>query len=1366
MKAEQAEMPLDDGARLRRLMTAWRNYAMDIENNPCTKAKRLGSDEPFVIPAKRFECANSTDVPQEYRDRVPLEDRRGSCGDGQERICHLGDIVNFNALLAYAGESIGHEVVQASQGSDGRWWRSPLQELHRSDVASFSEDMAIGVLLHLVTHPDRRAARGQAKAWLDYMRSLGNASDWAFEVGKDIGEEVVRQLIRSLVLLDCDGNRGIPCVVTETVEQVVTDWKRIRETAECVAGGFPGIAECWEEVQKSIRVEVPKVLRFATNSLCRDGNLGSCQARPEFWQLMFDVWNFLGLNPSGSMKFCNQLFEFAGGDMDEHLRLQQEGYDMGILGPRVRTSDPQNDYVLHKTATHLLIRALIGQNVSKAMSNLVQRNPGHLFFQFLNHRYVNRNSFSIDAIRTSFLRMAPETLYSRDQGQRFLGKGHQWVWERDQPHEIASDSMGWDLIFMGRLIVQEYSGQLDFYKEEILPGLIRKAAEELRAVARELRAAYEKSANLLAEYEEFIAKAASVIEDEEAEGDELDELATVLRTLFESLDSTVLQRLRKAYFEANRAYETFDVVVSESRRRFSDADRLDEHIEVWSEVLQEFETLPGMLTQVRQQLASGGLREQLRGLCASLSLRMERELLRDISNELREQLQATIETLGQLVHDSQLAAAKEEITEHAYILSRSLYGQLLRRRYVRAESEADSMEERLNEGIAPVLARSSHLDDEEKGRLRDDARAVVQPQLTAWERLRREQTVGAVVSDRLDRVINPEASRVFERVQQLSDLKQRAAYYLWAVRASEAGYPPAEGCGGDGSYARGECWLFDGPQDGTPEDWIAFDIVLNDIERMIAEFEPPLAKIAFRETGEQERNPAALLELPATGVVFDAKASCEASEQDFGTYYDLCQVPTRSEFRAAPVSSTEGNSDLENLPYLNRLVIHTEGKALDGSYFSWSLNSDTSSIVIADRPADQRRVPVPFAGATLVIVAHNFNPLSRFLNGGKVEVLANYVFPHPQTLSLYSSHINSMARLVSQLIVQIAPDSREAAVVGAITQAIDTLNDALRNEELTPITELLFEETRDYLVDAKSEVDHECDRGAALCSEKIAEVGRQLRSRRDELAEKLEALRRFLNGEIARLTGLAEQYDADMLERLRTIRSASHPAPLAVTSNDVVITTEQRFWRGEVVSLTFPNDDAQFRGGQSSYSGVIRSGNADVGHLWVWVTHRLCGRARYRGTEAPLSSAASGLPRAPHFGIDGCGETRLNMVRVSGNREMVNRTRMDAVRQINRYLRLDMTLYLCLKPQLLSGVYKASASISMTWGSSLIRGDTFNFQRPNDTWFYETVTFRVKPQFYARDIPGGGGPLKLSFGALGFGVQVLQIDYQLLNPDT
>ncbi len=84
--------------------------------------------------------------------------------------CDDGDMTLFSGLLCAAGDARGCASVRASQGDDGRFWRSPRRvggNLGQGN--SFSRDMSLGVMLYLATTRDTGAAERWVH-WIDQNR--------------------------------------------------------------------------------------------------------------------------------------------------------------------------------------------------------------------------------------------------------------------------------------------------------------------------------------------------------------------------------------------------------------------------------------------------------------------------------------------------------------------------------------------------------------------------------------------------------------------------------------------------------------------------------------------------------------------------------------------------------------------------------------------------------------------------------------------------------------------------------------------------------------------------------------------------------------------------------------------------------------------------------------------------------------------------------------------------------------------------------------------------------------------------------------------------------------------------------------------
>lgn len=77
--------------------------------------------------------------------------------------CNTDNSVLWSGLLCASGSKIDCEYVARSQSKDGRWWRYPS---HADSKNSFSRDMALGVMLYLVTTKDK----SRANSWLSWIR--------------------------------------------------------------------------------------------------------------------------------------------------------------------------------------------------------------------------------------------------------------------------------------------------------------------------------------------------------------------------------------------------------------------------------------------------------------------------------------------------------------------------------------------------------------------------------------------------------------------------------------------------------------------------------------------------------------------------------------------------------------------------------------------------------------------------------------------------------------------------------------------------------------------------------------------------------------------------------------------------------------------------------------------------------------------------------------------------------------------------------------------------------------------------------------------------------------------------------------------
>lgn len=259
--------------------------------------------------------------------------------------CDDGDALLFNGLLCTAGDERGCQAVRDSQGSDGRWWRSPRRIDGNLGLRnSFSRDMSLGVLLYLARTRDTVAAVN----WMNWI----------------------------------ENNRA--CAVTE-----------------------PSSGSC--------RRLVP------TYRFCRDDSDQRCLITPALWASIGRVWSHLGLPLTKVM------------EQNRHSDLVSEIVSARYAKP---------GYEQHLLAVTALLNRELGQRemVNRIVaSQLFQGQPQNPFFQFLAGRppaEVEKNLLTL----------------CKKPGDSMDFVRHQWSWERRMEGQPWLESMGWDCIFMAKIL--------------------------------------------------------------------------------------------------------------------------------------------------------------------------------------------------------------------------------------------------------------------------------------------------------------------------------------------------------------------------------------------------------------------------------------------------------------------------------------------------------------------------------------------------------------------------------------------------------------------------------------------------------------------------------------------------------------------------------------------------------------------------------------------------------------------------------------------------------------------------------------------------------------------------------------------------
>jgi hypothetical protein len=139
----------------------------------------LGTPHAGADDAKRTDLENRIKY---WRTKLPFCNYNGgakfpskygdkaSGPDDESLKCNDGDSVLLNGLTCTAGDNRGCDSVKRSQGSNGRWWRSPKKLQERpadgGSETTFSNDHALGALAYIVHTNDHAAFRNWI-SWID-----------------------------------------------------------------------------------------------------------------------------------------------------------------------------------------------------------------------------------------------------------------------------------------------------------------------------------------------------------------------------------------------------------------------------------------------------------------------------------------------------------------------------------------------------------------------------------------------------------------------------------------------------------------------------------------------------------------------------------------------------------------------------------------------------------------------------------------------------------------------------------------------------------------------------------------------------------------------------------------------------------------------------------------------------------------------------------------------------------------------------------------------------------------------------------------------------------------------------------------------
>ncbi len=1364
-------------------MNNWRAYAMNSSFNPC-----IGFRTP--TPAKHWQCKASENVPADYYQHVPFDDEviKHGCPIGEKPVGELGDSVLFNALLGWSGETLGREAVGASQDETGRWWRSPLHGTHVSGTASFSKDHTLGVLLYLITTPDKDRARAQAKQWLHYMRKNQRIQD-RLKIGRDIPEPLGLHAARHL--RKC--NQGIfedGCIIHDTIDRVVYVWKKLNLGHQCVVDPD----SCLKKVAANVKADVPTEIAYWTNNVCPEPEIGHCTITPGLWFLFHRVWrDYLGLAPSASMRFADGLFN-------------DESYDLFVAWSADSITEKSKYFQVHLAAVNGLIRALLGKPATVTITTVHGKRPENPFFQYLMHKYVNNHMYPTEEIRDYLLAISPKEIPevktdiaryedatdgdARQELEKYADKtrvrtvvtgrigaadpheidGDQWAWERYDVKDAVRHSMGWDCIFIGNLLVQEFQVELDYYKQNVLPDLLRDRKQALNQALGRLAESYAPVQRIEADLDEFVEKAVALIQHPEVTFDELQWMNNQIEFRHRNTCPLSLQQLWEDYRVAQEAYQAFLRLKEESRRKFQDAERLSEFGDIWNPQMVPYADTEAHLDEVALRLGGKTACLKLLQLLAAIPLRIEREKINGTNANLRAVSNEIVADLKQTAKDLEYDRVKTELNERAAQLAEPLRHHRIRRRYENATQVAEEISDRFELQYRRLADEASLLGEDELAEIRQDAVQIIERENQEWQDFVAEFGLKQIVLGRLN-VLNAKAKRQYEQIQTYPQGHQRALYFQWRLRAQEAGYPPTRACrnAGRNAYRQLSCWQFQAPNDMAPHDeWVLFDVTLNGIEQLIADFSTigPPADIERAEDLERRQ-------LPETGVVFDVEAQGACTERiqtPEGIRYRGCQIPQRKEYLAAAVSPSGGNGVIESLTFFNRLVIRSTVESLYRFSTTWKLNRSYGNVAV------DTDVPVPYAGAVLEIETEDEWPGGNvFKPGSKIEVQINYMYPDVRALRVYASTLGKYTKFMARVHRDLAPGSTQVEVIASLDEGIEQLDLLLDRGDLDAITRRQIENAKTRMRDGKASITQACSSGGPqLCSAQIRTVRESLSTNIEDATRELTSLRQFLTAEIQRLTGIADTIRRqlqDILDDLTPPERIAGIQPFLVwMPTDEVLEDASddqiRFIRGELVRYEEQNASlfTNLRP-NSSYDGQTIG---DDYTYWAWSGHRECGRGSFGGIRDDM--ALSGRSRGPTFNNESCSTPEKRHVSVIYRRQLVSNEQLNQLIASRRTILVNITVEYATRAAHLAHQRRHSqCSLSVGLTVSRVLGSGFPIcgedvpQHPDhDAWFEGKISTDCTINFSDQRLHGFGLFFELDIFARE--VQVNSLRWLLLNP--
>jgi hypothetical protein len=331
--------------------------------------------------------------------------------DTEAQKCNDGDSVALNGLLCAVGDDRGCDAVRGSQGTDGRWWRSP-KKLHEKppegSETTFSNDHALGVWAYIAQKKDRDAFKNWI-GWMDRNPRCGLTFNCL------PGQPRYCQDDRCTF-------KFIDCPLIDRLALILLKANPICDPSHNLANALLHIIELQQQFDDSL------------SSLYRIPGAKILKPEIELLRKPFDASLKL-------LKEATLTAEDLRGRADTFMRATTESAGLVAL---INAMVNEPGYSLHDVAAAVFLLkkygGFNGNEVSTAAEILQTRENQNAFFEFVAHGPSER---MLDEILAKCPSQSSDVPHAR----------FQWIWERADNENPPpwKKTMYWDCLFVGQL---------------------------------------------------------------------------------------------------------------------------------------------------------------------------------------------------------------------------------------------------------------------------------------------------------------------------------------------------------------------------------------------------------------------------------------------------------------------------------------------------------------------------------------------------------------------------------------------------------------------------------------------------------------------------------------------------------------------------------------------------------------------------------------------------------------------------------------------------------------------------------------------------------------------------------------------------